>query len=331
MKKIVLVNFLVILILLLVIELFSIALVVSIRLKQLDDPTILQRYKNNIVEYIINCYKEKDNYKHYDILSEKLRPLVGSNYQKRPILLFGCSVTYGNLLNDDNNFSGILSKVAQRPVYNMAYDGWGPAHILKQLRENRTLFLVDNPDYIIYTYIKDHKKRLIFFQGWGFETQLYLRYLIDSNGELISIPRKYPFYWRFFTTKHLQHAIEKMKLKNERKIDELMFYLFEHSASVMKSRYPNAKLVMLLYNEGFCGNDKYIAPVKTENILTKDEQEKFWRMGFEIINMEELIGKSLCGEEYHARCPIYGDIDTCHPSSKMWEEFVPKLVEKLGM
>ena len=69
----------------------------------------------------------------------------------------------------------------------------------------------------------------------------------------------------------------------------------------------------------------------TENTLTKEEQLKFKNMGFEILNIEHLAQKSFCGVEYHAKCPIYGDLDLKHPSTKMWEEFVPKLVEKLNM
>ena len=133
------------------------------------------------------------------------------------------------------------------------------------------------------------------------------------------------------TTKYIQYAIERYNYINDEKADTLLFKIFEESVSIMKKRYPNAKLILLLYDVKLCNIDSHYDIFKTEKVLNKKEQDKLKELGFEIINMEELVGKSLCGEEYHARCPIYGDIDPYHPSSKMWEEVVPKLVEKLGM
>ena len=216
MKKIILVNLLVVIFLLVFIEFLSVLFVINERLKQLNESSLLKRYKNNIVEYVVNCYTNKWNYGYYDLEEENFRPIAGNGFKRRPIILFGCSVTYGNLLDSENNFSGILSRISKRPVYNMAYDGWGPAHMLKLLKENRNknLFFIKNPEYVVYTIIKDHKKRLVFYQGWGYFSNLYFRYLIGKDEKLYPIPRKYPAYWRFFTTKHIQHAIEKIRIKN---------------------------------------------------------------------------------------------------------------------
>ena len=214
----------------------------------------------------------------------------------------------------------------------MAFDGWGPAHMLKQLNENKSLLFLDDPEYIIYTFIKDHKRRLFFYQGWGFDSQLYWRYVINKDDDcLYPVKRKYPLYYRFYIVKMIQHTIENIKLRNEKLIDKYLLRIFEESVFIIKNRWPKAKLVMLVYNDELCENSKDAELYKTENALTMYEQEKIKEMGFEIINIEELAGKSFCGAEYHARCPIYGDLDKNHPSSKMWEEFVPKLVEKLNM
>ena len=133
------------------------------------------------------------------------------------------------------------------------------------------------------------------------------------------------------TTKHIQYAIERYNCLSETKVDDLMFKIFAESVSIIKSRYPNSKLVLLLYDVNFCKDSDKVDIFDTEKILSQYEQEKFKELGFEIYNMEELAGKSFCSKDYHAHCPIYGDVDYNHPSSKMWEEFVPKLVEKLKM
>ena len=331
MKKILLVNFIIIIILLFCLEFFFVIMAANYRFNTVKDENILKRFKqDSVVKFILDSYF-KPVYYAYETGSKNLRPVMGGEYNSRPILLFGCSVAYGNYLDDDKNFSGILSKIAKRPVYNIAFNGWSPAHMLKSLRENKNLLFVQNPEYIIYTYIKDQKRRLFFYQGWRYSSQLYKLYDLVKNGNLIEYSYKYPFYWKLMTTKHIQYALERFYYQNEEKADKLLFKIFEESVSIIKKRYPNSKLVLLLYDVKMCKNNENAEIFKTEDVLSILEQEKFKEMGFEIINMEELVAKSFCGEDYHVKCPIYGDVDPHHPSSKMWEEFVPKLVEKLKM
>ena len=292
---------------------------------------ILKRYRGgNIFESVLKTYSQTP-FLSYEATKDKLRPIKGKEWSNKPIFLFGCSVTYGNLLDDENNFSGILSKISHRPVYNMAYDGWGPAHMLKLLKDNKKIFFAGEPEYIIYTFIKDHKRRVLSFQGWPYSSQLYKIYDVDKNGDLIEVPRKYPFYWRLLSVKNFQVLLERLALKNEEYVDKLLFKIFEESVSVIKTRYPNSKLILLLYDVRICLNNKDVELSKKLDILTEKELNKFKELGFEVWNIEEISGKTFCGEEYHARCPIYGDVDYNHPSSKMWEEFTPKLVETLKL
>ena len=281
---------------------------------------------------IKNEFSTPIDYQLFDVNKNSLyRPLYGKNFQKRPVIIFGCSIAYGYNLTNDANFGSILSDYTKRPVYNAANVGFGPAHMLKLLKENKILFQVNNPEYIVYTFIDDHKKRLFFHQGWKHDSQLYLRYTLDKNGELQQVTRKYPFYWHFQTVKHIQYGLQRLNYNNNEKVEALMSKIFEDSVSIMKTRYPDAKLILLLYNQDICYDNPNKAPFKTEKILTQEEQNMFKKLGFEIYNMEELVDKSLCGVDYHSYIINSDMIDPYHPSSKMWEEFVPKLVEKLNM
>ena len=331
MKKIVYINFLCIIIFFILLEVFSIFLAMNEFYKNGKEPAVLKRCKgSNIVESVINTYKQPPFFS-YEDLKSRLHPVEGNEYSKKHVLLFGCSVTYGNLLDRDKNFSGILSKITKRPVYNMAYDGWGPAHMLKLLREHRGLTLQDEPEYIIYTYINDHKRRIISYQGWPYSSQLYKIYEFNNKGQLSEVPRKYPMYWRLLSVKHLQSLYERLVLKNEKYINSFLFKIFEESTNIIKKRYPNTKLILLLYDVKICLNKDSAEISKVSDIISDDEYQKFTKLGFDVYSIEELAGKSFCGVEYHAKCSIYGDIDYNHPSTKMWEEFVPKLVEKLNM
>ena len=331
MKKIVIVNILLILLLIPIFEIISIFIAVGYRFQNLNDPLFMKRYREqNIFEYIVDSYVLY-HVSAYDFGKLNLRPVSGIEFNKKPIVLFGCSIAHGDLLNNDNNFSAILSKITKRPVYNMAFSGWCPSHMLRLLQTDKRLLFLDDPEYIIYTFINDQKRRMFFYQGWRYRSQLYRVFELDKNDNLVLYPNKYPFYWRFMLTKHFQYALERAGYINEENVDKLLFKIFEESVKIIKKRYPNSKLALLLYDVKLCNDDTNVPIFKTEDILTKKEQEKFKELGFEIINMEELVGKSFCGEEYHAHCPIYGDVDPHHPSTKMWEEFVPKLVEKLNM
>ena len=145
------------------------------------------------------------------------------------------------------------------------------------------------------------------------------------------VKKEYPFYWRFQTTKHIQYAIEKLHYSNENKVNDLMYKVFSDSVEVMKTRYPDAKLVMLLYNQAFCGKNNSNNIFRTEEVLSEKEQEMFKSLGFKIYNIEEISGQSFCGEQYHSQIMNSEFIDPYHPSTQMWEEFVPKLIEKLQM
>ena len=304
MKKITLINILIIILLFCLIELF-------LSLK--------------------NAFSNPIDYKFYDVPKQKFeRPVYLEHSKKRPIIILGDSIAYGFNLDENSNMAAILAKLTGRPVFNTAQIGWSPAHMLKLLKESRKLFSVNNPEYIIYTFVEDYKRKLFYYQGWKYSSQLYFRYYMDRNGELFERRRHYPFYWNFQTIKHIQYAIEKINYSNQKTIDKLLFKIFEESIYIIKNRYPNAKLVMLLYDQKMCQDDTKVDIFKTEKILTKIEQKKFKDLGFEIINMEELAGKTFCAEKYHSLCSN-NVLDKNHPSSKMWEEFLPKLVEKLNM
>lgn len=78
------------------------------------------------------------------------RPVVKDNsYVKRPIVLFGCSYTYGVLLNDDETFSAKLQNYTKRVVYNKAMSCFSLQNMLyfcvvelnKKLKTQNILFI----------------------------------------------------------------------------------------------------------------------------------------------------------------------------------------------
>lgn len=277
--------------------------------------------KYETIKYLFSRYTTDLCTEYYDVPNNKMRPIEGKFFKKNPIILFGCSVTYGNKLADNENFSGTLSKLTKRPVYNMAGDGWTFAHMLKNLKTNKTIENI-NPDYIIYTFITDQKRRLFFFQGWPHDTGLYLRYEFDKNHNLVEIIPHNNIFWRSYLVKTIQYKIQENKIANEQKTDELMLKILSESTKIMKNRYPNAKLIMLLYSDADCKKgERDIYP--NNQFLTDYEEKAIKDIGFKIVNIEEEMGFPPCTSEYK--------VDNHHPSAKFWNEFTPKLVRKFNM
>ena len=279
--------------------------------------------KDNAIKTVLLDYFKEPSFYFYDvqsIWSEIGRPVSGINYRKKPILLFGCSIIYGEGLTENNTFSAILSELTKRPVYNLALRGWTVTHMLRQLQVNKEIENLD-PEYIIYTFITDQKTRLHFYQGWPWDTGLYLRYKYDKDKKLKPIERRYPFYYKFYITKFIQDKINKLKTDNYELTSNLMIDLFKESTKIIKERYPNAKLILLLYKNKNCSEHSPIEP--TKNFLNKEEYKKLSELGFNIINIEQESNKLFCTKEYK--------IDDYHPSAKMWEEFTPILIKKYNM
>ena len=77
------------------------------------------------------------------------------NNTKLPILLLGCSYTYGELLEEDKDFSEKLGTQSGRHIYNMGMSGQGPMAGLTLLEiEEKNKTIDKEPEYIIYTYME---------------------------------------------------------------------------------------------------------------------------------------------------------------------------------
>ncbi len=314
--KIVLINIISIFVLLLTAELVCFVFAVKFQ---------WQFIQNFAITHMLRTYTTPPFYVYFDVPGEHQIPIAGKNYKKAPILLFGYSVIYGTELSDEENLSGQLSKLTKRPVYNLGGEGWTFAHMLKQLEVNENIKELE-PDYIIYTYINDQRRRLHFIQGWPHETGLYLRYYYDKNGNLVSADKKHcPFWYRFLIVKYYQYHLQDKLTKNREYTSKLMFDILGKSVEIIKQRYPKAKLIMLMYTDDECSVENKRDIVPDSDYFSDEEYEKLKELGFETVNIEAETGggKALCTPEYK--------VDNHHPSAKMWAEFLPVLVKKFKM
>jgi len=95
------------------------------------------------------------------------------------LLLFGCSVTYGEGVNDNETFAHLLADAApQYQVYNYAYSGYGPQHMLAQWQRGQIpQEVTETKGTMLYVLLPEHVHRAAgapyFVQGWGSSSPHY--------------------------------------------------------------------------------------------------------------------------------------------------------------
>ena len=278
-------------------------------------------------------YFNKSEYEMSGFTPDKFRKDEGTYYNKRSILMFGCSHIFGPGLKDEQTFSYKLSKATHRPVYNRAFWGWAPQHMLYILQSQDWIKSVKEPEYIITLFIPEYNERLFLHQGWPFDSGMYLRYEVDKKNNLKLIPFKhYPWYWRTLMVKYVQYYIENnIQRKDFAYTNRLYLGIMRESMNIIRSKYPDAKVILLLYQGYRAVDDKSVPPiVKTEEYFnskpfTPKTLQELKNMGYIIINMEEFVGHTLATQAYK----IQGD--PTHPNEKMWDEFVPLLKNKFNL
>ena len=184
---------------------------------------------------------------------------TGNGNYKSPYVIFGCSFAEGAALKDNEKFTYQLAKRVQAPVYNRARGGWGPQHMLFQLKSDE-FYKKIKPDYnefklhnkpgaeykpvFIYTYINGHVQRMetgmepILFGGYP--TFVYR----NKNGSLV-FDNFSMFMFRFSILSKIKELIflETPKIKQAEK---LKLHFLEAKKEIDK-HYQNAEFIVLIY------------------------------------------------------------------------------------
>ena len=100
----------------------------------------------------------------YTIDEYKLRETPAEGRVGKPaVVLFGCSITFGEGVEDDEAFPYILAEKfkTEKRVLNFAFSGYGTNHMLTWLRSDRMQPAQRGsiPETVLYVFIKDHVRR----------------------------------------------------------------------------------------------------------------------------------------------------------------------------
>lgn len=235
---------------------------------------------------------------------------------KRPVLFFGCSYTYGSMLDNNQTLPYKINKLTGRTTYNRGFQGSGPQLMLLQLKDSSFYKEVPDAQYIIYTFIWDHILRLYAYNN-SIATNSEGTYEINpryefENGKLEKVKPAYLFFYRSFLVKKIQNYIKQKRSMDKDEYFPLFLAILKESQSLAKIHYKNPKFVILLYKDsgGAIFDDSQIKAIEKE--------------GFIVIDAEKLVGHELMSSKYRVA-------DKEHPSEQAWNEVAPKLIKELNL
>jgi hypothetical protein len=116
----------------------------------------------------------------------RIVPRANSKDRSRFIALFGCSMTFGVGIEDDETLAAHLAKLAPDCMpYNFAYQGYGTQHLLLTMQEPIENEIEQKSGVGIYVYFIDQTRRLIgrphILAAWGADFPAYRL----ENGKLV--------------------------------------------------------------------------------------------------------------------------------------------------
>lgn len=319
MKKIILINLLVLLILFGILEFISYLYIKADAKEYVDDfnryakenntPLLTQRYAP------VYIFDQKD-------WEENMRKINIGSPNKGSMIFFGCSYTYGSMLEEENTLPYLITKKTNRTTVNRGIPGGSIINTLfdlrnedfyKKLKDNK----VPDPKYIVYIYINDHKGRVINPYRASVTPSDNPNYTINfkykyKDGKLIEDnPSKLGLLLYGLYTKKAYHYLYANKFSWETTEDKF-FNLMKEAKNITDEKFPNSEFIVIEYKDG--------SHCKMEESL----KDKLTKDGFIVLDSEKLAGHELESEDYRAE-------DKEHPNGKAFNDVANGLIKELHL
>lgn len=274
-----------------------------------------------IIDYMIVCVQFYQPYyaEGFDIAG-RLENNIDYDINKKSIITMGCSFTYGENIDQEETLSYKLQQLTKRKVYNTGRTSWGPQFILRDIQKGdffNKLEIVP-PEYVIYTFISDHIRRIYTDYFTTTENTIYDLYEIKNDKLILRPPKVRPVNYLQITMagKRLNWLLY-CNTSNDKKFDRLKLYIFAMQEELSK-RYPGVKMAVVVYHPEANSQQHNITPFRTERWGELEEK------GIQVIRFDTPEYDFLMNYEYLA-------YDAAHPSGKAWDTLTPIIIDKLNL
>lgn len=261
-----------------------------------------------------DCYKIHNLY-----MPEKTeRTDFDLQYDKNlePIVIDGCSFTYGDSIKIEETFGYKLQKMTKRKVYNYGMSGHGVQHILYRVQNMQLTDNNEEPKYFIYTYINDHLRRMLCEYNGVYHSEKRNIFAVKHNRIVPKSIKITPMDYLKITSLWQSYRYGMFNaMSYDQKFDIFELYMKELQNSLHK-KFPNTKLVIVVY---YPTVDSHGEEATTDR-WTELEQE-----GIIVIRFDSQKYSFLEDKEY------ISNLDNVHPNGKAWNIITPIVVKNLNL
>lgn len=262
---------------------------------------------------------------HYDMFVTGIRRYFGGKYSdKKPIIVLGCSYAHGQgIVNDKECFPYRLAEITKRPVISFAkcasniLDNFST--IYKEIKKDKKLEeQIKNSDYVIYVYMHDHIVRFVDIARYDFDKFDEDLFEYTTKEKILSKI----FLFRYIIDRRKMQEILKEYPESDN-CKKLLKKVIEISAKRVKELAPNAEFIVVLYEEKLSTQyspdyTKFHMDTMYSNIWDELEKE-----GITIVHSKDLLGF-----KFDKNYKLKKDYADWHPNGKAWEVFTPAFAKK---
>jgi hypothetical protein len=236
----------------------------------------------------------------YTIDSNGLRiaPPVQKDQHAGCILFFGCSMTFGEGLQDNETLPyqvGIQSG-GQYRTFNFAFEGYGPHQMLAAIEQGRVRRVVDcSPQYAIYVAITDHVRRAAGKVPYGKHAP---RYLLDPGGAVRRVgnfeqaerapsPLEAELRWQFGKSAIYRRLANRASSVSEDDVHR-MLAIVRRSRDLLAAEYPGIKFHVILWPDW-----------NKDGVIHRELQDGFRQLNIPVHLVEDILpDHSLASTKY---------------------------------
>lgn len=257
-----------------------------------------------------------------------LRDPIGTQYNKKPIIVSGCSYAYGAGVEENETLAANLSRLLKSPVYNIGTSGTSIQHAILTVENHYIDNIIKDANYFIYIFIGDHFMRVIGDEPFDAYTPRPV--FVPRNGKLHLKYYIFPLWDESSLVYYLKMSFyRKMIIKHNKSFEKYLFDLVKMHFMLLnediKAINPNIKLVVLLYKDDYT----YVP------LLESPRWSEYKDLGIEVVDISQYLPEIF--DDTHnkiedSRC--FTNEDYCvhfdgHPNARAWTKVADLLVNKL--
>lgn len=223
------------------------------------------------------------------------------------IIIFGSSFAIGHGLKKEEGFAFLLHKLTGLNVYNRSFRSFGPQFMLFQI-DNNLEKIIPSCSYIIYIYVDFDYRRIFTYREDPFMYVVCPKYVLTKDG---SLKQKNISFFSLYSNIYKAYEWFYGDIHTKKQDGDELFYKIV-GQSYLKSQkiYPDSKFIILNYSQ--------------KPLPAKVQLEK---LGIKVLEISDLTSENMFSKQYQLSETEHDE----HPNASAWKILTPAFIKKVGM